>query len=110
MATSSFKPTEDTKTKAESQKTVIVVGAGISGIEAASALTKKGYKVVLIEVRDYIGGRAVNNKDGIPLGATYVHDAGTRECFDGILFTSDDVPYEHPTLPLLKQRKIQSGS
>ena len=38
-------------------KKVIIIGAGISGIKAAHTLSKKGYRVVVLESGDYVGGR-----------------------------------------------------
>ena len=36
---------------------VVVVGAGISGLTVASALTRAGVECVVLEARDRIGGR-----------------------------------------------------
>lgn len=41
----------------EPPKKVIVVGAGISGLRAASVLRRHGLEVVVVEARDRIGGR-----------------------------------------------------
>ncbi|KAF5650040.1 flavin amine oxidase [Fusarium sp. NRRL 52700] len=41
----------------EPRKKVIVVGAGISGLRAASVLRRHGLDVVIVEARDRIGGR-----------------------------------------------------
>lgn len=41
-----------------SNKQVIVIGAGFSGLSAASFLAKEGYKVTLLEKHDVPGGRA----------------------------------------------------
>ena len=42
---------------AESDSKVLVVGAGPAGLEAAQALGKRGYEVVLAEASDHLGGR-----------------------------------------------------
>jgi monoamine oxidase len=59
---------------------VIVVGAGIAGIEAARVLESQGYKVVVLEGRDRIGGRIWTSRalQNIPLdlGASWIQ--GTR--------------------------------
>eukprot|EP00178_Gracilaria_changii_P001413 TRINITY_DN119_c0_g1_i10.p1 TRINITY_DN119_c0_g1~~TRINITY_DN119_c0_g1_i10.p1 ORF type:complete len:1408 (-),score=201.62 TRINITY_DN119_c0_g1_i10:633-4856(-) len=61
-----------------SQRSVIVVGAGIAGIAAARALTDRGFKVTVLEGRGRIGGRiATDWSSGFPvdLGAAYIHGA-----------------------------------
>ncbi|HEX3436297.1 MAG TPA: hydroxysqualene dehydroxylase HpnE [Pseudacidobacterium sp.] len=52
-------------------RSVIVVGGGVAGIAAASALADSGYEVHLIERRPYLGGRA----------SSYEHP-GTGEIID----------------------------
>jgi len=55
---------------------VVVVGAGISGLSAADALTQMGYDVVVLEAKDRIGGRMwTDNSTGMPLdrGASWIH-------------------------------------
>ncbi|MBM0741318.1 FAD-dependent oxidoreductase [Phormidium sp. CLA17] len=55
---------------------VIVVGAGIAGLAAASRLQSFGYTVTVLEGRDRIGGRIHTDRSwGVPveLGATWVH-------------------------------------
>ena len=51
---------------------VVIVGAGVAGLAAASRLTRAGVNVQLIEARDRIGGR-VWSEGGIELGAEFVH-------------------------------------
>jgi monoamine oxidase len=59
------------------QEDVIVIGAGIAGIESARFLQSQGYSVLVLEARDRIGGRVLTNNslDNIPLdlGASWVH-------------------------------------
>lgn len=57
---------------------VIVVGAGASGLAAASMLAAGGLDVVVLEARDRIGGRVLTNRVSdveapIELGAEFVH-------------------------------------
>ncbi|TAE03287.1 MAG: FAD-dependent oxidoreductase [Bacteroidetes bacterium] len=56
--------------------TVLVVGAGISGLAAAKTLKEKGYKVIVLESRDRTGGRMWTDKSlGFPfdMGAAWIH-------------------------------------
>lgn len=60
----------------EEKQQVIVVGAGIAGIAAAQKLHSLGYRVVVLEGRDRIGGRIwTDNSLGVPLdlGAAWIH-------------------------------------
>ncbi|MGJ9385934.1 flavin monoamine oxidase family protein [Salipaludibacillus sp. CF4.18] len=55
---------------------VIIVGAGFAGITAARELTQKGYKTLVLEAKDRLGGRTwVENRLGrdLELGGTWVH-------------------------------------
>ncbi len=55
---------------------VIVVGAGASGLAAATRLVAAGYVITVLEARDRIGGRAwTSDALGVPvdLGASWIH-------------------------------------
>lgn len=57
-------------------KRVAVIGAGMSGLSAAHALSAKGREVTVFEARDRIGGRVWTNTEmGVPLdlGAAWIH-------------------------------------
>ncbi|MGE9212482.1 flavin monoamine oxidase family protein [Exiguobacterium aurantiacum] len=51
-------------------KSIAIIGAGVSGLYAASLLTEKGYDVTVFEARDRIGGRVLSH-DGFDLGPTW---------------------------------------
>ncbi len=57
-------------------KTVIVVGAGISGLAAAKKLKANGFTVIVLEAQDRVGGRLRTNRTlGIAFdeGASWIH-------------------------------------
>jgi monoamine oxidase len=39
------------------KKSILILGAGLSGLSTAYELSLRGYKVTVIEARDYVGGR-----------------------------------------------------
>lgn len=57
--------------------TILIIGAGASGLMAASVLAKENYEVILIEARDRIGGRihTVQSDFSLPveMGAEFMH-------------------------------------
>ena len=57
-------------------KTVIVIGAGISGLAAAKKLKDKGFNVIVLEAQEKIGGRIRTDRSlGIAFdeGASWIH-------------------------------------
>lgn len=57
---------------------VIIIGAGIAGLAAASELGRAGLSVSILEARDRIGGRIFTKRDSasgapIELGAEFIH-------------------------------------
>ncbi|NMF56481.1 flavin monoamine oxidase family protein [Pseudanabaena yagii] len=80
--------------ESEDEQQIIVIGAGIAGIAAAKKLQSQGYRVIILEGRDRIGGRMwTDDSLGVPLdlGAAWIH-------------TVDD----NPISPLVKQFGIQT--
>ncbi|ODV85921.1 hypothetical protein CANARDRAFT_27989 [[Candida] arabinofermentans NRRL YB-2248] len=57
----------------ESDVQVIVIGAGIAGINAATSLHSKGISTLILEARDRIGGRLYTH---YPEGSEYGYDLG----------------------------------
>src|SRR5262249_44933972 len=60
------------------RKSVIVIGAGIAGLAAASKLVHAGFSVTILEGRNRIGGRILTQHDSatgaaIELGAEFIH-------------------------------------
>ena len=58
-----------------SQSTIIVIGAGISGLAAAYELQKAGQEVIILEARDHVGGRMTTVDWGgfkVDIGAKFV--------------------------------------
>lgn len=57
-------------------KSVIVIGAGISGLSAAQMLQEQGFQVTLLEAQDRVGGRLRSNRSlGVAFdeGASWIH-------------------------------------
>lgn len=79
-STAAAQRSPDPHTKVEFD--AIVVGAGLSGLNAARQLQARGFSVQVIEGRDRIGGRAysVRVPDGptVDLGGQWISDAHTR--------------------------------
>jgi Flavin containing amine oxidoreductase len=62
--------------KPKKNKTVVVIGAGISGLAAAKKLQENGFNVIVLEAQDKIGGRLRTNRSlGIAFdeGASWIH-------------------------------------
>jgi len=60
------------------RKRVIVIGAGIAGLQAAIILQNSGYHVTILEAKNRIGGRVytaqLNEQTPVDLGASWIHN------------------------------------
>lgn len=83
-------------------KSVIVIGAGISGLAAAKKLHEEGFSVTVLEAQDRVGGRLrSNHSPGIAFdeGASWIHGINGNPMTDlakkaGMTtFPSDDSDY-----------------
>lgn len=84
------------------EKSVIVIGAGISGLAAAKKLKEEGFSVTVLEAQDRVGGRLRSNRSlGIAFdeGASWIHGVNRNPITDlaqqaGMaIFPSDDSDY-----------------
>lgn len=53
---------------------VIIVGAGLTGLTAANALVDAGVGVTVLEARDRVGGRTLTKDGWVDMGATWCWD------------------------------------
>lgn len=57
----------------DSKKKVIIIGAGLAGLNAADLLFSNGVDVTVLEAKDRVGGRTfTDKKTGVNLGGSYV--------------------------------------
>jgi len=59
----------------------LVVGGGIAGLAAATALAERGVQVTVVETLDYLGGRAGSWDDTHADGSTFQQDRGFHAFF-----------------------------
>lgn len=57
----------------KSEREVTVIGAGISGMLAAYALDRKGYRVTLVEEREHAGGLIQTKRNGYGIAEAAAH-------------------------------------
>ena len=82
---------------------VVVIGAGIAGLRAATALRNGGLEVTLVEARDRMGGRIDTVRPrgwGLPVerGASWVHDTAASDLADRLsTLEVRTVPFDYAT-------------
>ncbi len=118
-ANASLTQGSDTKANRARKDSVLIIGAGISGLAAARMLSDAGHTVTVLEARDRIGGRIWTERTWsdapIDLGASWIHGVNQNPVaklaqemgikttvFDaGTLMSSHDVTlYDQAGMPL----------
>ena len=80
-------PRSDTLSNELRDRSVLVIGGGVSGTQAACELAQMGHRVELVEHRPFLGGRAARIGTVFPTNdcgqclPTTDAQAGTRKCF-----------------------------
>lgn len=67
------------------QADVIVVGAGLSGLQAARDIQKAGYSCIVLEARDRVGGKtwSRDSESGkVDVGAAWINDTNQSKIFN----------------------------
>jgi monoamine oxidase len=71
-----------TRTSAKGRVDVVVVGAGLAGLSAATDLVHAGHSVAVLEARDRVGGRTLNHSVGdgevVEVGGQWVGPGQSR--------------------------------
>jgi heterodisulfide reductase subunit A len=83
-------------TREQSQRTALIVGAGIAGIQAALDIADAGFKVVLVEREPCIGGRMSQLDKTFP----------TLDCSSCILTPRMVDAGRHPNIELLTYSEV----
>jgi len=98
----------DTLARENKVDTVLVIGGGVSGTQAAAELTQMGHQVELIERRPFLGGRAARIGTVFPTNdcgqclPTTDAQAGTRKCFHR------NVAIDDPNLHVWRRTTVES--
>ena len=93
---------------AERNDSVVVIGGGVAGTQAAAELAQMGHHVELVERRPFLGGRAARIGTVFPTNdcgqclPTTDAQAGTRKCFHR------NVAIDHPDLHIWRRSTVES--
>jgi len=87
---------------------VAIIGAGAAGLAAARTLQGAGVRVIILEAKDRIGGRAFTDVDSVGIawdtGAHWLHDQGRN--FFARYAESEGIPL----VPVVENRHVWSGA
>lgn len=93
---------------ADNAKSAVVLGAGVSGLTAAYALSKKGYKVTVLEKNGFAGGLAATFRHG-----DYLLDYGPHNFHTHIpkvlSFVRDELGVELKRIPVTSSKLFFMG-
>ena len=102
-------PPADALSHAERENTVLVIGGGVAGTQAAAELAQMNHRVELVERRAFLGGRAARIGTVFPTNdcgqclPTTDAQAGTRKCFHR------NAAIDHPSLGVWRRTTVESG-
>jgi heterodisulfide reductase subunit A len=101
-------PTADKTSRERRVDTVLVIGGGVAGTQAAVEMARMGHAVELVEQRPFLGGRAARigvvfptNDCGQCLPTTDAQ-TGTRKCFHR------NLAIDHPNLHVWRRAVVES--
>jgi len=91
---------------------VLIVGSGVFGLTSAYLLSKKGYKVSIIEKRDHVGGNAYSYRDQstnieIHKYGSHIFHTSNKEVWDFVNLFSSWLPYKHTVFTTARQMVYQ---
>lgn len=65
---------------------VIIIGSGLAGLTAGLLLTKKGYRVLILEKKPFVGGRTASwDEDGMKVESGFHRVIGYYKHFPRVL-------------------------